>query len=87
MPKVGRAYVDKAGGFILRGIQSVQVDTLPIAYSGSPIQDHGQNEHNSAKLISNGNSGVVAENIPVCRTGDTATCGHQLIANSSVEVG
>lgn len=87
MPKkVGRAYVDKAGGIILVGIQSVQVDTLPIAYSGSPIQDHGQNEHNSAKLISNGSS-VVAENNPVCRTGDTATCGHQLIANSSVEVG
>lgn len=87
MPKVGRAYVDKAGGVIMRGIQSVQVDTLPVAYLGAPIADHGQNEHNSATLLSNGNPGVVAENIPVCKTGDTATCGHQLISNSSVEVG
>lgn len=87
MPKIGRAYADKAGGMILKGIQSVQVDNLPVAYVGAPVQDHGRNEHDAAKLLSNGSPGVVAERITVCKMGDTATCGHPLISNSSVEVG
>ncbi len=84
MPKVGRVFADFAGGAIATGSSSVLIDGLPVAIMGSRIQDHGRDEHGSATMIECLQS-VVVENIPICITGNKASCGHPLISNSSVE--
>lgn len=86
MTSVGRAYTDFAGGKILDGCQSVIVNDMPAAKVGSNVADHGMNEHNAAKMIT-GSPSVTVENIPICRMGDSASCGHLLISNSNVEAG
>lgn len=86
MTSIGRAYTDFAGGKILNGCQSVIVNDMPVARVGSNVADHGRDEHSAAKMIT-GSLSVMAENIAVCRTGDSASCGHPLISNSNVEAG
>jgi uncharacterized Zn-binding protein involved in type VI secretion len=83
---VGRAYGDSAGGKILIGTQSVQANDLPLARLGSWVQSHGDNEHSNATMVS-ASSTVQAENIYICRSGDSASCGDVLISNSNVEIG
>lgn len=83
---VGRAYGDYAGGKVLSGTQSVQVNDLPVARLGSWIQSHGQDEHSNARMVS-ASSTVQAENIYICRSGDSASCGDTLISSSNVEAG
>lgn len=86
MTSIGRAYIDYAGGKILNGCQSVLINDMPAARVGSNIADHGLDEHDAAKMIT-GSLSVTAENIAVCRTGDSASCGHPLVSNSNVEAG
>ena len=83
MPSVGKIG-DYAGGPILDGANSVTVNDLPTARIGSNIADHGRNEHNAARMAM-GIPDVTAEDLPICVTGHTATCGHPLISNSNVE--
>lgn len=86
MPSIGRAYSDTAGGKIVTGSSSVQVNDLPVVRLGSIVQDHGRGKHDSAKMAVGVNS-VLVEDLPVCVTGNPATCGHPLISNSNVEAG
>ena len=86
MPSIGRAYVDSAGGKIITGAPSVQINNAPAARLGSLVQDHGRFEHDHAQMIV-GFNGVEVENLPVCTTGMKASCGHPLISNSNVEAG
>jgi len=83
MPNVGRVG-DYAGGAILDGANSVTVNDLPVARIGSNIADHGIFSHDAANMAM-GTPDVTAEDLPICVTGHTATCGHQLISNSDVE--
>lgn len=85
MPGIGRVG-DFAGGQIMVGCMSVSANDLPVSRIGSQISSHGRNEHEYAQMT-NGFSGVTVEDIPVCITGNVASCGHVLISNSDVEVG
>lgn len=85
MPSIGRQG-DHAGGVVLNGSQSVSANDLPVARFGSTIQDHGNDRHNRATMVT-ANELVTAEDIPVCCTGNIASCGHPLVSNSDVEVG
>lgn len=86
MPSIGRAYVDSAGGTIITGAPSVQINNAPVARQGSLIKDHGRNKHDNAMMLT-GFNGVEVENLPVCTMGMKASCGHPLISNSNVEAG
>jgi uncharacterized Zn-binding protein involved in type VI secretion len=86
MPSIGRVNADRAGGLLLTGNPSVEINGLPAAVLGSLIQDHGRNEHDLAKM-NVGFNGVLIGGLPVCRTGDVASCGHPLVSSSNVEAG
>lgn len=86
MPSIGRVGIDTAGGVVINGCNSVTVNDLPVVRLNSQIQDHGQNEHNAARMVSGFND-VTVEDLPVCGAGSRASCGHPLISSSNVEVG
>ena len=86
MPSIGRAYSDSAGGEIVTGSSSVEVNNCPAAKVGSLVKDHGRGKHDKAKMLF-GVDSVLVENVPVCVTGNAASCGHKLISNSNVEAG
>ena len=86
MASIGRANLDRAGGVVLTGNQSVLINGLPAVVVGSIVKDHGINRHDRARMEV-GFNGVQIGGIDVCRTGDIASCGHQLISTSNVEAG
>lgn len=87
MPKnIGRVKLDSAGGLLAKAlIPNVFVNGLPIAVVGTPVTGHGKAPH-SAPTMAKGSPNVRAGGIPVCGTGDVATCGHPLISTSNVFV-
>ena len=86
MGSIGRVGIDRAGGVVITGNSSVEINGLPAVVVGSIVQDHGLNRHDRAKM-NVGFDGVQVAVLPVCRTGDPASCGHVLISNSNVEAG
>lgn len=86
MPSVGRVGADSAGGVILSGNMSVEINGLPVAIIGSKVKGHGDSPHNSPTMTV-GSQSVVAGGIGICRTGDSASCGDTLVSGSNVEAG
>ena len=87
MPKsVGRVKLDTAGGLLTTPlVPNVFVNGMPIAVVGTVIAYHGRSPHDVSKMaIGSGN--VYAGGLPVCGSGDLATCGHPLISSSNVFV-
>jgi uncharacterized Zn-binding protein involved in type VI secretion len=73
----GRIGADSAGGQILTGAKSVIINGLPAARILSVVRSHGKKKHKHAHMAA-GDSSVIVEGLPICRTGHTATCGHRL---------
>ena len=68
---------DVVGGQILSGRKSVRANDIPVACINDAIVPHGFGIHSAAVLVS-GSPNVFAENIPVSRIGDSASCGHNV---------
>lgn len=87
MPSVGRVGLDSAGGVVLAGSFSVLVNDMPVVRQGSPISDHGTSSKHDAAVMATGLPSVLVEDIAICRTFDTSSCGHMLFSFSDVEAG
>ncbi len=87
MPGAARVGVDAAGGTINGpGVPSVKVNGAPISVIGDAVAGHGKPPHKSPTM-STGSPTVKAGGKPVCRAGDTATCGHATSGSSNVNIG
>lgn len=88
---VGRVGIDTvAEGLLLRPPVSsrVYVNGAPIAVVGTTVAPHinFKGVHNVATM-GGGSATVYAGGLPVCANGHLATCGHPLLATSTVFVG
>ena len=60
---------------------------LPVATTGDPVSPHGKPPH-ASPVTGPGSPTVLAQGIPVNRTGDIDTCGHpRATGNPSVLIG
>ena len=83
---MARVGVDSAGGIILGGNNShVFVNSSLAAVVGDTVASHGDAPH-SAPTLTTGSPTVFINGIPVCRQGDSASCGHT-ISSGSANVG
>lgn len=72
---------DMAGGPVVAVMQSWgSVDGLPILCFGDPVIPHGDDQHAAANMVT-GSPWFTINNIPVCRTGDLASCGDILMGS------
>jgi uncharacterized Zn-binding protein involved in type VI secretion len=87
MPGISRVGVDAAGGTIVGNLApTVFVNGSPIAVQGAAVAGHGRSPHSSPIMV--GASGTVKANgIPVCRAGDSASCGHPASGSGNVNAG
>lgn len=84
MPGIARVGEDTAGGKITGDLApTVIVNGFPIAVKGAAVAPHGDSPHASAVMV--GSSGdVIANGIPICRSGDLASCGDSASGSSDV---
>ena len=76
MPGIARKGSDTAGGTQLGGGQDwVKIDGDAIVLLGDPVAAHGPPPHRSP-VMAQGSSWVKIGNVPICRAGDAASCGH-----------
>lgn len=76
MSGVSRLGLDSAGGTIISGSDNVLVNSAKAVRIGDAVASHGDEPHNSP-VMATGSSTVFVNNIPLCKAGDSATCGHQ----------
>jgi uncharacterized Zn-binding protein involved in type VI secretion len=83
MSGAGRVIKDSAGGVIV-GVMapSVFIDGVNAACRGAAVLPHGKPPHSAAVMIG-ASSSVFCEGKALCRTGDSASCGHTLRSGSS----
>jgi len=83
MPGIARVGQDAAGGIILGlGNSRLLVDGLPASVIGDAVAGHGPGPHAGPVMIL-GSFRVSAGAIPVCRLGDSASCGDAAAPGSS----
>jgi len=87
MPGVTRINLDTAGGAVLQGPNfTVFVNGSPAATLNCPVAGHGKSPHSGARIVTS--SGTVrAQNVPICRSGDMASCGHSATGSGNVFAG
>lgn len=85
MPGVSRVGVDSAGAEIVGNlVPSVLVNGAPVVVRGAAVVPHGTH----VGVVMQGASGtVLAGGIPVCRAGDSASCGHAATGSTNVLAG
>lgn len=84
---VSRVALDTAGGLITGNLApTVFVNGKNVAVMGAAITDHGTGAHN-APTMSGHSATVFANGLPICRSGDAATCGHAASGSSNVFAG
>ena len=87
MPGAARVGIDAAGDVIAGpGVPSVLVDGAPVSVIGDKVNGHGRRKH-SDPVMETGSPTVSAGGKPVCRAGDTATCGHATSGSATVSIG
>lgn len=87
MPGIARVAQDTAGGLITGNLApTVYVNGKPIAVLGALVIGHGSGAHAAPTLVQ-GSATVFAQGRPVCRAGDTASCGHAAIGASDTFAG
>lgn len=85
MPGIARINQDSAGGTIVGNLApTVFVNNQPVAVKGADVAGHGLPPH-SSPVMNGASSTVFANNIPVCREGDAATCGHTSSGSGDVK--
>lgn len=87
MPGISRINRDTAGGVIIGNLApTVYANKTPVAVQGALISNHGRRPHSSPIMV--GAAGTVfANNIPISREGDPASCGHIATGSPDVFVG
>jgi len=84
MPGTSRVGKDAAGGTIVGVLApTVIVNNSPIAVKGAAVSGHGRGPHRGPVMVGASGS-VFANNIPVCRAGDAASCGHPASGSGNV---
>tara|TARA_R100000008_G_scaffold85631_2_gene76087 strand:+ start:2126 stop:2413 length:288 start_codon:yes stop_codon:yes gene_type:complete len=87
MPGIARVGTDTAGGMQLGGGNTtVFVNGAPAQVLGGPVAGHGLPPHSSPIMVG-ASSTVFAQGIPVCRQGDSASCGHTSTGSGNVFAG
>lgn len=75
MPGICLGGLDTAGGVVSATQAVVSADGAPVVTVGSPVADHGKSPHKGVTMVS-GSSVMSIDGVPVCRAGDSASCGH-----------
>jgi uncharacterized Zn-binding protein involved in type VI secretion len=87
MPGVARISQDSAGGTLVGVLApTVFVNGTNIAILGCAVAGHGIPPH-AAPVMSSASNTVFAGGIPVCRQGDSASCGHASSGSGDVFAG
>jgi uncharacterized Zn-binding protein involved in type VI secretion len=87
MPGISRVGVDVAGATIVGNLApTVYVNNAPIAVKGATIEGHGRGAHRSPTMDTS-SATVRANNIEICRAGDSASCGHTASGSGDVNAG
>ncbi len=87
MPGITGCFTDSAGGVVLGGSNTtVLVNGVPGAVITTPITPHGDGSHATPQMVGSSTS-VFFSGLPVCRVGDSASCGHQATGSSDVIAG
>lgn len=87
MPGITRVGGDTAGGVIISSPNgSVFANGQSIATNGSVVAGHGDSPHNGARMVTSSGT-VFAQGIGVCRSGDSASCGHIATGSGNVNAG
>ncbi len=82
MPGVLRRESDVTGGKNTVGSPNVFVNDKAAVRIGDAIEPHGRGSHRNP-VMSTGSNTVFVNNIPLCREGDSANCGHKGAPGSS----
>ena len=86
MPGASRVGVDAAGGTIVGNLApTVKVNNVPVAVKGAAVSGHGRGSHRGP-VMAGASGNVFANNIPICRAGDAASCGHPASGSGDVVV-
>ena len=86
MHGIARVGVDAAGGVIVGALQTfVTVEGALWAVLGDPVSGHGIPPH-AAPVMAEGSGFVRINNIPVCREGHVATCGHPATGSAHMRI-
>ena len=84
---ITRMTLDTCCGTVLQPPQStVYANGVLVAVLGTPIQPHPPGGIHNQAVMCTASSDVYAENIQVCRLGDSCTCGHTSTGSSDVFV-
>lgn len=83
MAGVTRLGLDSAGGTLISGSDNVYINSANAVRIGDVVASHGDNPHTSP-VMATGSSITFVNGIPLCRTGDSATCGHLATGSSDV---
>jgi uncharacterized Zn-binding protein involved in type VI secretion len=84
---VTRTGIDTAGGVLLgHGNTTVYANNFLITVLGDAVSDHGDGKHENAVMVE-ASPTVFCSEIPVCRLGDKASCGHASTGSNDVFIG
>ncbi|MFC4213990.1 PAAR domain-containing protein [Pseudophaeobacter arcticus] len=87
MPGVSRISQDAAGGTLIGVLApTVVVNGSPVAVLDCAVEGHGLVPH-AAPVMAEASGTVFAGGIPLCRTGDAASCGHLATGSTNVFAG
>ena len=83
MPNAARVYADSAGGTLI-GLKSIDVfvNGFPWELVGDKVASHGLPPHSPPPSMVKGSGDVFVKYTPVCRAGDSASCGHKALSGS-----
>tara|TARA_Y100000592_G_scaffold41411_1_gene65619 strand:+ start:8022 stop:8285 length:264 start_codon:yes stop_codon:yes gene_type:complete len=74
---------DSAGGSIRGSSSNVFIGGRAAALDGDSVMPHGDDRHKAGPRMRARTSNVFANNKPMCKAGDTVTCGHKAKASQS----
>lgn len=82
MANVARVGRDSAEGLIIGVLApNIKINGSPVALVGASVAGHGPLVHESPVMAS-GSRIVSVNGIPLCRKGDSASCGHTATSGS-----
>lgn len=87
MPGIARNGVDVAGGVAIQGSSNVNVNGSGAVRLGDKVASHGLPPHAPTPPMVSASSTVRVNSIPVCRSGDSANCGHSISGSANVSAG
>lgn len=82
MTGIAKVGIDAAGGMIVGNLApTVFVEGNPVAVQGAEVEPHGRHRN---QVMEGASENVFANGIPVCRAGDSASCGHAASGSGTV---